>query len=547
MHSNYNRSRLKLIGKLSLVVIGIILATSMLPHQSVFAILGINFDAEKNLSDSSGLSQSSQLAALGNDVHVVWHDGVKIFLSSSTDKGSNFDTPQDLGNAIFSTGANPQVSLSDANVYAAWNDGTDDTIQFSRSDNRGQSFSSVKLSDSSSTSNLDVQLSSSDDNVYVIWRDNEGFEDDRILVRASTDNADNFNSIFELEDDTDSRDPIPQIASFGSNVYAIWSSSTAISFAKNDNSGNNANWNSLLLLDSDGTPSNPQIATVDNKVYVVWQDDFDINFATSTDSGDNFVIEVIGASGHPLSDQAKPQLAIKSDGSVFVVWRDQTFGTGDIDGDIKFRARDSSGTWDPPLNVPPEDLSANSGVSENPKVAVAGNNVYVVWSDKTDDSTGEILMRSSSDNGANFGGKQKVGSGTTSRNPDVAAVTGDHVYVSWSAVKDSIRDIFFAAGTPSIDVSFDKNQFKLSDTAVITVTDPDSTGDVTITLDSVTSSSDATGILDFELTETPANSGTFVGSLTFGDTTSGTTLEAKAGDTITATFDGQATNASIQM
>jgi len=133
----------------------------------------------------------------------------------------------------------------------------------------------------------------------------------------------------------------------------------------------------------------------------------------------------------------------------------------------------------------------------------------------------------------------------TSTNPDVAAVSGDHVYVSWSDDKEGNRDILFAAGTPSIDVSFDKNQYKLSDTAQITVTDPDSTGDGTITLDSITSSSDSTGILDFELTETPANSGTFVGSLTFGDTTSGATLEAKAGDIITASFDGQATNASI--
>jgi len=547
VHLNYNRSRLKLIGKISLVVIGIILVTSLLPQQSAFSLLGIAFDPNINLSSTvPDSSKTSQIDADGNDVHVLWQDGVDIFLSSSTNKGASFSAPKDLGDVSSSLKGDPTLSVSGDNVYATWRDRSDSSIKFNRSVDRGETVkaSAETLSDVASTSNRDVQIDSSNGNVYVIWRDREASSDNKILVRTSTNNGDTFNSIFELEDDTDSGDPKPQIASFGSNVYAIWSSSTAISFVINDNNGNNADWSSQQLLGSGGTQFNPQITTVDNFVYVVWQEDDDIKFATSTDFGVSFVTEVIGNSGIPGTGKATPQLYSSSGGSVFVVWRDQSDG----DGDIKFRTKSGAGTWDPPLTDPAKDLSANTGNSEKPQVAAVGDDVYVVWRDLTNDASGEISIRASGNGGADFGGTQNVGAtsdSSTSTDPAVAAVSGDHVYVSWTDAKEGNTEILFAAGTPSLDLSFDKSQYILSDTAVITVTDPDRAGDVSITLDSLTSSSDGGGIADFELTETPADSGTFVGSLTFGDATSGTTLEAKAGDTITASFDGQESTTSI--
>ncbi len=51
VHLNYNKSRLKLIGKISLVVIGIILVTSLLPEQLAFSLIGIAFDTETTSTD----------------------------------------------------------------------------------------------------------------------------------------------------------------------------------------------------------------------------------------------------------------------------------------------------------------------------------------------------------------------------------------------------------------------------------------------------------------------------------------------------------------
>jgi hypothetical protein len=80
----------------------------------------------------------------------------------------------------------------------------------------------------------------------------------------------------------------------------------------------------------------------------------------------------------------------------------------------------------------PYNIELNSDVqdSENPSVAVSGNNVYVVW----DSDSSEILYKRSIDGRASFGDIITLSDGiidTTARNPVVSVAEND-VYVVWA-------------------------------------------------------------------------------------------------------------------
>jgi hypothetical protein len=88
-----------------------------------------------------------------------------------------------------------------------------------------------------------------------------------------------------------------------------------------------------------------------------------------------------------------------SGNNVYVVW-------GDEDGGILYRkSTDGGATFGSTVNLSNNvGLSNQGGSSEQPDMAVSGNNVYVVWTG-TDSATGitEILLRKSVNAGTMFG------------------------------------------------------------------------------------------------------------------------------------------------
>jgi hypothetical protein len=121
----------------------------------------------------------------------------------------------------------------------------------------------------------------------------------------------------------------------------------------------------------------PQISTEGNNVYVVWRDstpgNFDIFFAESNDNGQTFssLINISNNAGSSLSPQ------ISTEGNhVYVVWQDNTPG---IETDIFFTHSNDNGlTFSTPVN-----LSNTIGESNEPQISTEGDNVYVVWQDRT--------------------------------------------------------------------------------------------------------------------------------------------------------------------
>jgi hypothetical protein len=154
-----------------------------------------------------------------------------------------------------------------------------------------------------------------------------------------------------------------------------------------------------------------QIATYKNNVYVVWEED------TMADSTTN-----------------KQELAT----------------TGSTNYDIYFKKSTDGGiTFSKAINI-----STNPGFSQHPQIAVSGSNVYLAWTDDTSYNK-EILFRMSSNEGDSFGRTIKLSDGIgESYNQEISSY-GNNVYVVWENKYDNTDHIKITGSTNTIGISDD--------------------------------------------------------------------------------------------
>jgi hypothetical protein len=221
--------------------------------------------------------------------------------------------------------------------------------------------------------------------------------------------------------------------------------------------------NRTNLSNNTGFSSNPQITAFGTNVYVVWRDNSsgnnDIYFSSSVDNGTTFTdIENLSDSNGE-SDQ--PQITAVGD-NVYVVWRDNSSGNNDI----YFRKSSDKGNS---FSIP-DNLSDNNGSSIDPKIAVTGNNVYVIWSDDTS-GNGDIYFISSADNGAVFAPMKNLSINYTgaAHFPQIEA-TRNSTYVVWQDETPERGGIRFRASNDNGD-NFDISRL-LSQKNVLSANSP---------------------------------------------------------------------------
>jgi len=544
----FNNHNVREFEKISLLIVGISLFSFSLTLQSISAAsFSLDDLAPTNLGDANAFFPSPQIDSSGNDVYAVWRDGVKILLTSSTNSGATFGSSNEIGDTGFLAEAGtPQIDVSGNNVYTVWRDDTsgDADIKFRSSNDRTTSFNAILLL-SSSTNTDSSQLpqvdSSSSTHVYTVWYDQVAPfpPNGQILTRTSSDNGVTFGSIVGVGS-TNAFLPDPQIASSGNNVYVVWQTSTNIKLSISSDNG--ASFSPAINVGDSGgqfSDSSPQIAALGDNVFVVWQQGGDIKFTRSTNNGVDFSEPSdIG----DASSSASTQIAVAGN-NVYVVWQEKSPASGSA-GDIRFRASTDNGASlenDPDDSVPPLNISENAGsISVEPQLTALGDNVYVVWSDNILNPTNfEIFARVSDDRGSTFTSSRNLSEKTGfSDSPQISA-SGSKFYVNWQDHELPVTrlfDILFRSATlggPAI--SFDEPLYRDSDSAFITVEDDTRIGEGTIDVQ-VISDSDLSGIF---VTLTETSPGIFEGGLTFTTESSAPDLlQVKAGDKVTANFDG---------
>jgi hypothetical protein len=244
---------------------------------------------------------------------------------------------------------------------------------------------------------------------------------------------------------------LPQLASYGDNVYVVWIDDTSGKrsiYFKRSTDGGCTFESTINLGNQKGGSIDPKIAVSGNNVYVVWEhtprNNGAIYFARSTDNGATFSPSENLANNSGFN--GFPQIAV-SGSNVFVVWHDATHGI------LFARSTDNGATFSPS-----ENLGSNSGSNGFPQIAVSGSNVFIVWHD----AARGIFFARSTDNGATFGspvilyGVKNEGIGSKVFSPRITAgPTSDNVYVTWysgdivqhARVKALISDIQYIRST----------------------------------------------------------------------------------------------------
>jgi len=379
------------------------------------------------------------ISASGSNVYVAWQDAAnELLYARSIDGGNTF------GNAIVistTPAAYPSITASGSNVYLAWQGlpppGTagGNSILFRTSHDGGSSFGGTQIMRESIYNAFNPKVVASGNNVWVTWKDDYarqvGFNFSAFLVRASSDGGDSFGPISDVGFPySDPDGSIMAIAASGSTAYLSWVASgpsstshtnaEAIMFRTVTNNGALSN---IMQISDDGQKGNPFIATSASDVYVAWVDLTsgvqNLLFRASHDSGATFG-NAQNLANNPWAD-ANPKIAI-SGAKVFVVWGDYSAPGSYFDFNIFMRtSTDSGSTFGNAI-----DVTNNPNGAVYPEIAVTDNSIDIVSSQNL---ASYPSFSSSTDGGFSF--SENLNFVKAGAPPPHIAAFGNKVYAVW--------------------------------------------------------------------------------------------------------------------
>jgi len=201
------------------------------------------------------------------------------------------------------------------------------------------------------------------------------------------------------------------------------------------------------LSNNIGVSDFPQLSISDENVFAVWKDtsfgNGDILFSRSHDSGENF--ENTNLSNN-IGVSNSPQVA-SADDRVYVVWSDNVPGNDDIFIRASSDAGQNFGTAtnlssNPGASTFPAYEDHASGVNSNGQISASDDSIYVVWQDTTTGNS-EILFRRSSDGGSTFENTINLSSNSAPSLHPILLVEGNHVFVVWEDKSTGGGDVFY--------------------------------------------------------------------------------------------------------
>ncbi len=370
-----------------------------------------------NLTNNNEDSIYGQIAAYENNVYVVWQESVieslpehnyDIFFIKSENKGRAFSNPINLSNNN-EYSERPQMAVSKNSIFIVWAENVDNNnnnnkqIMFTKSEDNGTTFSKVINLSNNSKNSDNPEISVFNENVYVVWQESDKNNTNtknnkNIVFKNSLDNGNTFNNSLELIKNT--KDAFPKINSYGNNVYIVWNNEN-----KNNNSGlflvkSSDKGNSFekgIKLTDQSNSGESQIAVDKNEVLVVWggflsKNIDNIYYVKSNDNGNTFtstktISDKKNSNSNNINDYRNFNEIINNPINVevpnnnlsFVVWQNTFFNeNADI---LLLLLNNNNPTDNSNYTMKLLNLSNNTSFSECPSIAIANNNVYVIWED----------------------------------------------------------------------------------------------------------------------------------------------------------------------
>jgi hypothetical protein len=350
------------------------------------------FENATNLTNNPMDSVYGQVAAWNNNVYMLWQDSMPpgytnydIFIKSSNDNGTTFGSPVNLSNnSGFSE--HPQIAAYDNNVYAIWADDTSGNreVFFTRSEDNSTSFDKIKNLSNNTSDSFNQEIAVFGDNVYVVWLDQDEADNTNILLKASFDGGTTFGRTVHISSNAN-QETFPKIAAYEDSVYIAWNmagdnlderDNEGLFFVRSLDGGNT--FDNIMKLNHENDFGELQVAAFDETVYVVSGGihSMDVNgvfFTKSIDGGRSFSEPVTIDENATFVNPLNVEVGAYDEQFSYVAAQVTVLGNEEILL-LEMTGNDSTRVI---------NLSNNPKISECPSIAMAGDNIYVVWEDMT--------------------------------------------------------------------------------------------------------------------------------------------------------------------
>ncbi len=179
--------------------------------------------------------------------------------------------------------------------------------------------------------------------------------------------------------------------------------------------------------------ADPRIAIFGNNVYVVWTEAMiggspstggrssDIFFSKSTDNGASFS-NPVGLTNYKPGIKQEPKIAI-SGKNLYIIWSDYSLGAAEL---FFTKSADNGTSFSSPLA-----LGTSFGAVGETRLSAYANNVYVMWIGSANNvNAGAVLFKASTNNGSTFGNTISLSNNGIASKPEMS-LAGNNVYVVW--------------------------------------------------------------------------------------------------------------------
>jgi hypothetical protein len=340
-----------------------------------------------NLTQNQNDSVYPQTAASKNNVYVVWSESTQsstdnnydIYFKASSDGGKTFGRSINLSdNPSFSE--HPQIAAVENNVYVVWTDNTSGhkEVLFRMSTNQGKAFGKVLTISDENTNAYHPEITASGTNVFVIWNNLDADKGNHILLRHSIDGGSIFDSKMEIG--VGVKDSFPKVAADDSNFFVVWDvkgydNNTKVMY-KNGQDNNASLDDKTVDLNQGKNGGESQILSKGNHILVSWtsnsgKEGNELSLVKSDDFGISFGNIVKVSNGSKSSNVE----TVMVDNNLFVVWQESVHDAEEI---LLKKSTDRGITFSQTL-----DLSNNDGISECPSIAATEGKLHIVWQDKS--------------------------------------------------------------------------------------------------------------------------------------------------------------------
>jgi hypothetical protein len=304
---------------------------------------GARWKVNKKLSGTPNHSVAPAIAIAGSNIYVIWEDDLpgqaEIYLRRSTDGGVTWASKKRLTNNDYGS-TNLAIAARGSYVYVVWERHVphggryDPEIFFKRSIDGGVTWTSDMRLTKTGGSAFYPTLAVSGSSIYVVWH---GYATGtgQIYFTRSTDRGISWTSSKRLTDTLyDSLQPAIGVS--GSNIYVVWDyklpnvMNAEVYFKRSVDGGITWTANKRLTV-NDGYSGPPSIAVSDLNIQVAWHDytpgNAEIYFRRSVDGG------VAWQTTKRLSKTAgnswDPTIGVAGS-NIYVVWEEETLGSSEI-------------------------------------------------------------------------------------------------------------------------------------------------------------------------------------------------------------------------